>query len=85
MDKDESTSRNPKENDAARAGKEWNVPKPDAAPYPMYWPAFLAFGCALTGLGVLTSYIFSILGGVIVIFAVAKWIGEMLRENNEQS
>ena len=83
MEKNESMSCNPEEYEVAPAESEWSTPKPDAIPSPTYWPAVLAFGCALAGLGVLTSYIFSILGGAIVIFAVAKWIGEMLREHSE--
>ena len=83
MGKNESMSSNPEEYEVAPAGNEWNIPKPEAIPRPVYWPAVLAFGWALAGLGVLTSYIFVILGGVIVIFALAKWIGEMLCEHRE--
>jgi hypothetical protein len=61
------------------AGGYWSAPMPEAIPAPTYWPAVVAFGCALAGFGVLTSYIFSILGGIILIVSIANWIGEMIR------
>jgi hypothetical protein len=83
MGKDNARHSNAVHNAAESAGNDWNVPKPDTVPRPTYWPAVLAFGCALIGFGVLTSYVFSILGAMIFIFALSKWIGEMVHERDE--
>jgi hypothetical protein len=60
--------------------KGWHMPKPEVMPSPSYWPVVLAFGAALMGFGALTSYIISLVGLVLFILAMTKWIGEMCRE-----
>ena len=64
-----------------RQGAEgWQVPRPERVPPPSYWPAVLAFGAALVGFGVLTSYVISLVGAVLFILAATRWVGEMCRE-----
>jgi hypothetical protein len=58
----------------------WNVPKPEVIPPPTYWPFVFSFGAALIGFGVLTSYIISGVGLVLFVLAIAKWMGELCRE-----
>jgi hypothetical protein len=58
----------------------WNIPKPEVIPLPTYWPFVLSFGATLAGFGVLTSYLISVVGIVICILAVVKWVGELCRE-----
>jgi hypothetical protein len=58
----------------------WHVAKPEVLPSPSYWPLALAFGAALLGFGVLTSYIISVVGLVVFVIAITKWIGELCRE-----
>jgi hypothetical protein len=83
MENDDAMHSDTGQDKPALVGNDWNVPKPDTIPRPTYWPAVLAFGCALAGFGVLTSYIFSILGVLIFILAISKWIGEMVHERQE--
>lgn len=58
----------------------WHTPKPEAIPAPTYWPVVLAFGATLMGFGVLTSYLISLVGLVLFILALSKWIGELCRD-----
>ncbi|MDR3570439.1 MAG: hypothetical protein P4L43_20640 [Syntrophobacteraceae bacterium] len=59
----------------------WNIPKPAIIPPPTYWPFVLSLGATLLGLGVLTSNIISGAGAVLFILAIAKWVGELCRDN----
>lgn len=58
----------------------WHTPKPEVIPSPTYWPVVLAFGVTLMGFGVLTSYLISLVGLVLFVLAMSKWIGELCRE-----
>lgn len=58
----------------------WNIPKPEAIPSPTHWPFMLSLGATLMGLGILTSNLISIVGIVLFILAIVKWVGELSRE-----
>ncbi len=49
-------------------------------PAPSIWPAMLALGIALLLFGVPTSYAFSVVGALLMIWAIAGWIGELRHE-----
>ncbi|MGH7987376.1 MAG: cytochrome c oxidase subunit 4 [Candidatus Binataceae bacterium] len=56
----------------------WNTPAPEHIPEPTYWPFILAMGVTFLLIGVVTSYLFSIVGALLMIFSLAKWIGELV-------
>ncbi|HUY99289.1 MAG TPA: hypothetical protein VMU89_02990 [Thermomicrobiaceae bacterium] len=45
---------------------------------PTYWPAALALGVMLVGLGIVTGMILSVVGGLLLVVALIGWIGELL-------
>jgi hypothetical protein len=47
-------------------------------PSPTIWPFVLGSGVALLLFGLLTSYLLSVLGVVLVALALAGWIGELV-------
>lgn len=42
-------------------------------PSPSFWPIVLAFGMALTAVGVVSTIIVSIVGVVVLLVAIAGW------------
>lgn len=62
-------------------GKEgWNVPKPDVIPAPTFWPAGTALAVTFLFWGIATSPIFVVVGGFVLVVALAGWIGEIRNE-----
>jgi hypothetical protein len=64
---------------AARSRDGWNVPKPERIPEPTFWPAALALGIVFVCFGLLTSYLFSLVGAGLMALSITRWIGELLR------
>ena len=60
-----------------RAGTSLILP---ACLYPTYAPAMTAFGIVLIALGAVTVWPLSVIGAVIFVLAIAKWIGELLHD-----
>lgn len=58
--------------------------EPDGAhihlPPPTIWPPTVAFGVALAGFGLVTTFILSFLGIAIMIYAIAQWVQELRHE-----
>ena len=46
---------------------------------PSVWPAVLAAGLALAGLGVVTSLALTAVGALLIAWALVGWIGELRR------
>ncbi|HET9014966.1 MAG TPA: cytochrome c oxidase subunit 4 [Thermomicrobiaceae bacterium] len=46
---------------------------------PTYWPAALALGVTLVGLGIITSLTFMAVGFVLVVIGLVGWIGDVTR------
>ena len=71
----------------------WNKPKPEKLPTPGYWPVLLALGIVffLWGFAVIfneiliTSFIVSGAGLILMIIALAGWIGDLRRERSDNS
>jgi hypothetical protein len=57
---------------------EWSAPLPEKNPPPTYAPAFLALGITFLLFGVLSSYVFSVAGFVLMVVSISKWVGELL-------
>jgi len=57
---------------------EWSTPLPEKTPSPTYAPAFLALGITFLLFGVVSSYVFSAAGVLLIVVSISKWVGEML-------
>jgi hypothetical protein len=57
---------------------EWSTPLPEKNPPPTYAPAFLALGITFVLFGVVSSYVFSAAGFVLMVVSISKWAGELL-------
>ena len=51
-------------------------------PSPSLWPLALAAGAALLFFGIVTTYVFSLVGGLLLLAALAAWIGDMRHESH---
>ena len=56
----------------------WSSPLPDKTPPPTYAPAFLALGVTFGLFGIVSSYVFSAAGVILIAVAISKWVGELL-------
>lgn len=52
-------------------------------PSPTIWPVALALGVTLATLGAITSPLVIVAGAVLVVWALASWIGLLLAEGHE--
>lgn len=59
---------------------EKRIADPQDLPKPTYWPFFLAFGTTFFLWGLLGNAIFSFIGLVIFIIALAGWISDLYKE-----
>ena len=58
----------------------WHTPHPSSLAAPSYAPAMTAFGVVFIALGAVTTWPLSVIGALIFVFAIAKWIGELLHD-----
>lgn len=56
----------------------WSTPRPEKLPAPTYWPAALALAIVMILFGIVTSYAISGVGLLLLVWSLAKWIGELL-------
>jgi hypothetical protein len=56
----------------------WSDPVPDKLPPPTYAPVFVALGITFLLFGVVSSYVFSAAGVVVIIASLVKWVGELM-------
>jgi hypothetical protein len=56
----------------------WSTPLPEKNPPSTYAPAFLALGITFLLFGVVSSYVFSAAGVVLMVVSISKWVGELL-------
>jgi hypothetical protein len=57
---------------------QWSSPLPEKTPPSTYAPAFLALGITFLLFGVVSSYVFSAAGFVLIVVSIGKWVGELL-------
>ncbi len=50
---------------------------PQEIPAPSFWPFILAFGVMFLFWGIITSFIVSLVGVIIMIISIAGWISEL--------
>jgi hypothetical protein len=60
------------------AAGEWSIPLPEKTPSSTYAPAFLALGITFLLFGVVSSYVFSAAGFVLIVVSISKWVRELL-------
>lgn len=58
----------------------WHMPHPSHLAVPSYAPAMTAFGIVFIALGAVTMWPLSVIGAIIFVLAIAKWIGELLHD-----
>lgn len=54
--------------------------KPELLPEPTYWPFFLAMGISFLGWGLLTTWLISLAGFIIIIVSLTGWINILRHE-----
>jgi hypothetical protein len=57
---------------------EWSAPLPEKTPPSTYAPVFVALGITFLLFGVLSSYVFSAAGFLLMVVSISKWVGELL-------
>jgi hypothetical protein len=58
----------------------WHRPNPATLAAPSYAPSMTAFGIVFIALGAVTKWPLSVIGALIFVLALAKWIGELLHD-----
>lgn len=59
-------------------GGGWSTPLPEKNTPATYAPAFLALGITFLLFGIVSSYVFSAAGLVLMVVSISKWVGELL-------
>jgi len=65
--------------------EEWNDPLPEVIPRPTYWPIVFALGVNFLLFGVVTRYVMSGVGLILLVIALVGWIGEMRHDQRNES
>jgi hypothetical protein len=55
----------------------WQMLAHEPLPRPTYWPAVLALGIVFLAWGIVTSFLISAVGGILLVIALVGWIGEL--------
>ncbi len=71
---------NKKENNYMNGQIEKVKAKPEALPEPTYWPFFLAMGIAFLGWGLLTTWLISLAGFIVLVVSLTGWINILRHE-----
>ncbi|HEY5390832.1 MAG TPA: hypothetical protein VIJ57_01860 [Hanamia sp.] len=69
-----------KENKYMDASMEKVKAKPEVLPEPTYWPFFLAMGLAFLGWGLLTTWLISLVGFIVLVVSLTGWINILRHE-----
>jgi hypothetical protein len=64
--------------EVASALEGWSEPRPQRIPAPTYQPAAMAMGITFMLFGFVTSYAFTAAGGLLFVYSLARWIGELV-------
>lgn len=55
----------------------WSLPRPARLPDSTYNPVIVAFGIILLAMGVVSSYYIAVIGAILFVIGLARWIGEL--------
>ena len=69
----------PSESSGRHDTQEWIEALPEKVPEATFAPAFLALGITFLLFGIVSSYVFSAAGLVLMVWSISKWIGELVR------
>ncbi len=69
------TKKTPPEN-----SQQWVQALPDSIPRPTYAPILLALGLVLTLAGIVVHSLSSLVGGILFLIGLFRWIGELRHE-----
>jgi hypothetical protein len=72
------------ESPATHDMQEWVEPLPEKVPDATFAPAFLALGITFLLFGIVSSYIFSAAGLVLMVWSISKWVGELVRGDKSE-
>jgi membrane-bound ClpP family serine protease len=64
---------------ANHGAPDWRAPLPEKVPDATYAPALLALGIIFLLFGIVSSYVFSIAGAILMVWSISKWVGELVR------
>jgi hypothetical protein len=64
--------------------REWVEALPEKVPEATFAPAFLALGITFLLFGIVSSYVFSAAGLMLMVWSIAKWIGELLHGDKSE-
>ncbi|MBK0381539.1 hypothetical protein I5M32_01080 [Pedobacter sp. SD-b] len=62
-----------------------NFAKPKKLPKPTYWPFFFALGLTFLMWGIVTSWLISIAGFVVLVYSLFMWINILRNEARERN
>jgi len=65
--------------------RQWVEALPEKVPEATFAPAFLALGITFLLFGIVSSYVFSAAGLVLMVWSIGKWIGELLRSDKSEA
>ncbi len=65
--------------------RQWVKALPEKVPEATFAPAFLALGITFLLFGIVSSYVFSAAGLVLMVWSIGKWIGELLRSDKSEA
>ncbi|HEX7366373.1 MAG TPA: hypothetical protein VF273_04710 [Pelobium sp.] len=57
-----------------------NLAKPQKLPEPTYWPFFLAIGLVFLMWGIVTTWLISLAGFIVIVYTLVKWINILRNE-----
>ena len=80
VENNSTLTENKKENNYMNSQIEKVKAKPEVLPEPTYWPFFLAMGLAFLGWGLLTTWLISLAGFIILVIALTGWINILRHE-----
>jgi membrane-bound ClpP family serine protease len=66
------------------SSEQWKTALPAIVPEATFAPAFLALGITFLLFGIVSSYIFSAAGLILIVWSISKWIGELLRGDTDE-
>jgi len=61
----------------SKIAEGWAEPQPERVPAQTYQPAVLALGTSFILFGLVSSYAFCAVGGLLFAIALVNWIGEL--------
>jgi uncharacterized membrane protein YqgA involved in biofilm formation len=67
-----------------RDTQQWVEALPEKVPEATFAPAFLALGITFLLFGIVSSYVFSAAGLVLMVWSIGKWVGELLRVDKSE-